>query len=172
MLTRCRPQHRGAFMLIEAMIASVVLAVAALGVVSLLVAADQQQESLRQNSVAVSLAKQLMEEISAKPLYPPTGTVLPTVLPSTRVQFTTAGQYAGYTDQTTAMKTASGAAVSPGDGELFSRAVTITDQSTAVTPNVPAGDLELVTVTVTTPDKQIISLSKLMARFNWNVSAS
>jgi Tfp pilus assembly protein PilV len=58
---------RRGFLLMEATIATVILAVAAVGIVDLLLSAQQQQQALQENATAVLLARQLIEEIAAKP---------------------------------------------------------------------------------------------------------
>jgi Tfp pilus assembly protein PilV len=151
---------RSGFLLIEAMIASVILAVAAMGIVSLLLSAKEQQTAIQENSTAVLLAKQLMEEIIAKPF----GSSTPTVA---RASITYANQYNGYQDSTTAMSTLSGESVTPGDGEVFSRKVTITNAPTPTGSGAPTSDLQLVTVTVTTPSNQTVTLSRLLTNVIW-----
>jgi type II secretory pathway pseudopilin PulG len=155
--------HQHGFLLIEAMIASVILSVAAMGIVSLLLSAAEQQTALRENSTAVLLAKQLMEEITSKPF----GLATPIV---PRASMTTANQYNAYQDTTTAMSTLSGEAISPGDGEVFSRKVTITNAPTPTGSSAPASDLQLVTVTVTTPSGRSVSLSQWLTNVTWNQS--
>ena len=155
-------QHRRGFLLIEATIATVVLAVAALGIASLLLSAHEQQESIRQTSTATLLARQLMEEIAAKPF----GLSTPVVA---RSLMTTANQYNGYQDSTTAMTTlGTGELVAVGDGELYSRTVTITAAATPVGSTAPVSDLQLVTVTVTTPSGQNVVLSRMLTNVTWS----
>src|SRR5690349_12721675 len=62
---------RGGFTLAEALLASVVLAVAVLGISQLTGASSQQSEALRQDARAVALARELMEEIASKPFTDP-----------------------------------------------------------------------------------------------------
>jgi type II secretory pathway pseudopilin PulG len=152
--------RRKGFLLFEAMIASVILAVAAMGIVSLLLAAQEQQTALQEQSTAVLLAKQLMEEIAAKPF----GSATPSGVRST-AQY--ANQYNGYQDTTNAIRTLSGETISPGDGQTFTRKVTIANAPTPTGSTAPLSDLQLVTVTVTAPSGQKVSLSKLLTNVTW-----
>jgi Tfp pilus assembly protein PilV len=157
-----RVQHRRGFLLIEAMIATVVLAVAALGIASLLLSAHEQQESIRETNTATLLGRQLMEEIAAKPFGPSTPVVA-------RPLMTYANQYNGYHDSTTALTTlGNGETAGVGDGELYSRAVTITAAATPTGSTAPASDLQWVTVTVTTPSGQSVVLSRLLTNVTWS----
>jgi type II secretory pathway pseudopilin PulG len=160
-LGKCCAKYRaGGFLLIEAMIASVILAVAAMGIVSLLLSAQQQQTALRENSTAVLLAKQLMEEITAKPF----GSATPVVA---RPLITAANQYNGYQDSTSGMTTLGGQSITPGDGEVYTRTVTITNAPTPTGSAAPAGDLQLVTVSVTTPAGETVSLNQWLTNVTW-----
>jgi Tfp pilus assembly protein PilV len=140
-------QFRRGFLLIEGMIASVILAVAALGIVSLLLSAHEQQIALQENSTGVLLAKQLIEEIAAKP-------------------FAQAILYNNYTDTTSTMRTLSGEVVMPGDGEVYSRLVAV-QPVTPTGSNATVGDVQLVQVTVTTPSRQAVTISRLITNVNW-----
>jgi hypothetical protein len=108
----------------------------------------------------VLLARQLMEEIAAKPFGPSTPIV-------PRASITYANQYNGYTDTTAGITTLSGVTLSPGDGRLYTRSVTVAN---AATPNgslAPTGDLQRVTVTVTTPSGQTVTLRRLISNIAW-----
>jgi Tfp pilus assembly protein PilV len=143
------------------MIASVILAVAAVGIASMLLSAQQQQLTLQENSTAVLLARQLMEEISSKPF----GQSTPIVA---RTAITYANQYNGYTDTTSAISTLSGVSLSPGDGRLYTRNVTVASVTAPTGSLAPPGDLQLVTVTVTTPSGQTVALRRLIGNVSWN----
>jgi Tfp pilus assembly protein PilV len=159
-MNRKNPQFRRGFLLMEAMIATVILAVAAVGVVDLLLSAQQQQQALQQNATAVLLARQLMEEIASKPFGPSTSTV-------PRAQITYANQYNGYSDSTGAMSTLGGVSVEPGNGEAYSRTVLITTPTISDGAAAPASDRQLITVTVTTPEKQTVTLTRLLTNVTW-----
>jgi Tfp pilus assembly protein PilV len=154
-------KHSRGFMLLEAMIASVVLAVAAIGIASLLLAAHEQQQTIQETNTATLLARQLMEEIAAKPL----GTYPPTSIPTSRSQFTTASQYSGYSDSTdSGITTLSGESVPFATSGNYTRSVSIT--SATVTQTDP-NDVCLVTVKVTTPSGKSVSLSKWLTNVTW-----
>ena len=153
--------YRRGFLLLEAMIASLILLVAAVGIASLLLAAHEQQISIQELNTATLLAKQLMEEIATEPL----GVYPPVAQPAHRSQFTTANQYANYADSTGAgISTLGGVAVPyPAIGN-YSRSVAISD--TTVTQTLPH-DIRLVIVTVNTPTGKTVSINKWMTNVNW-----
>lgn len=157
------------FLLIEAMIASVVLAVAAIGVATLLATSYQNTAAMRESAIATSLARQMLEEIAAKPLTNPDGTEStgPDAGQITRSQYLSAGNYNGFSDSTTTMTTAAGEAVSAGDGGVFIRTVTVTYESNVTGTTAASGDFALVTVTVTGPLKQSVTLSRLLTKTSW-----
>ncbi len=147
---------RRGFLLMEAMIASVVLAVAAAGIVDLLLSAQQQQRALQENATAVLLARQLMEKIARYPFGTATGSPI-----------TCANQFNGYSDSTSAITTLSGQSISPGGDGVYTRSVAITPAPIPAGCPAPASDLQLVTVTVTTPSKQTVSLSRMLTNVTW-----
>lgn len=158
-MQQARIQHRSAFMLLEAMIASVILAVAAVSIINLLLSTQEQQQSIQEINTATMLAQQLMEEIAGKPL----GAYPPAVTTGARAQFSTANQYDQYTDSTSAssgIKMISGATVPFPSMGTYTRSVSIIDAATAqANPH----DIRIVTVTVTTPSLTHVSLSKWLA---------
>jgi Tfp pilus assembly protein PilV len=164
------PRKPRAFLLVEAMIAAVILTVAVAAVATLLISAADAAASGRQAAVAASLANQLLEEIAAKPLYPPTGTVVTGPAPTVRTQFTTAAQYANYTDTTAAITTAGGSTVSPGDGGVYTRTVQLSYQTGPVSSLSPPTDFAVVTVKVTTPKGRTLSVSRLIGRVDLSMS--
>src|SRR4051794_35772886 len=64
-------QRTSGFTLAECLIASVVLAIAVLGLCGALAAATRQTEALEVETRCMALAKQLMEEIASRPFDPP-----------------------------------------------------------------------------------------------------
>jgi type II secretory pathway pseudopilin PulG len=163
------------FLLIEAMIASVILSVAVVVVVDLLLTSQQQQAAIQQNSTALLLARQLMEEIAAKPF----GSSTQTYPPSQRALMTTANQYNGYSDSTTEVGNAGAVGIQtqglpqttiePGGGETYQRTVTVQSPPASIDSSdaAPAGDLLIVTVTVTTPSNQKVTLTRLLTNVTW-----
>ena len=159
-MTSHRRQSPRGYLLLEAMIASVILAVASVGIVSLLLSAHEQEQSIQESNTATLLAKQLIEEISAKPLgaYPAV-----TPLPP-RSQFTTAAQYDNYQDSTATMTTLGGETVPVANVGTYTRSVAISSPAVSETnPN----DVLMVTVTVKTPSGKTVNLSKWLTNVTW-----
>ena len=143
-------------LLVEAMIAAVVLAVAAAGVATLLTTADAESAVTRRQARAVALARQLSEEIAAKPLGVATG---PLPAFATRADRTTVADYDGYADSTDALAAADGSPV-PFAGEAYARQVTVAFGTGPA--GTPAADVATVTVTVTPPTGPAVSIAQLV----------
>jgi type II secretory pathway pseudopilin PulG len=162
-----RPRRRGGFTLIEALLAAVVLAVAVMGACSTLTASYQNISLLRQTATAVSLARELIEEIAARPYVSPIDgsiTTGPSPTMTSRSMFAKVGDYAGYTDVSTSLVGLDGTGVSVGAGETYTRSVTVMfGGKPSVDTASPANDFALVTVTVTMPSGRTVSLSRTMA---------
>ena len=154
MLKRIRV--RKGFLLMEAMIASVILAVAAVGIADMLLSNQQEQLALQENSTAVLLARQLMEEIASYPF----GNAAPP-------QLTYANQYNNYSDTTNAITTLAGETISPGGDGVYLRSVSIGPAAIPSGSAAPQSDLQVVTVTVITPDKQTVTLSRMLTNVTW-----
>lgn len=162
--------HRGAargYTLAESLIASVVLAIAIVAIAGTL-AASYQQNAIRGNTTsAMNLARQLMEEIAAKPIDLPAGQ---TNNPgwqngqTDRRQYDTIDDYNGYTDFSGTIQAADGSTVNLSEGGTYQRSVTV--QSGAVPAGLtgPAADFVMVTVSVKMPHSQNMSVSQLMTR--------
>jgi len=172
------------FLLIDAMMASVVLAIASIGVAGLLATTYAQTITMRENATAAGLARQLLEEIASKPLQNPDGSEStgPAAGHTTRLSYVSVGEYNGYSDNTGAMVSADGThAITPGDGEIYYRSVTITYESGISGPTAPSGDFALVTVTITkplptttpptktTPQKTLVTLSRVLTNVSWAI---
>jgi type II secretory pathway pseudopilin PulG len=160
-------QRRG-YTLFEAMLASVVLAIAVVGISSVL-AASYQQSSIRGNtSTALSLARQLMEEIASMPLTAPVPPDQPgwSQGQKDRSQYDTVDDYDGYTDQSSGITTPDGTVIDMGAGGSYTRSVKVTFNArpSGVPATAPASDFDLVTVTVTMPHGQQVSVSQLMTK--------
>jgi len=148
------------------MIASVVLAAAVIGIAGTL-AASYQQSAVRGNkTTALSLAQQLMEEISSRPLDPPSspdhagwsGGV------HDRTLYDTVDDYNGYTDSSSTLAMNDGNTIDAGDGGSYTRRVTVTSNALPSGLTGTASDFVLVTVTVSMPQGQTTSLSQLFTR--------
>ena len=112
------------FTLAESLIASVVLALAVVGVAGTLTAAHRQTEMLERESQAIALARQLIEEIAAKPLVSSDPTPGWSAGQHDRAMYDTVNDYDGYTDQTP-VPTIEGAAADVAGATRFQRLVTL-----------------------------------------------
>src|SRR5215813_12309896 len=91
------------FTLAEGLIAAVVLAAAVAGIVGPISAAYQQTRALEEASIATSLARQLLDEIVAKPFVDPSDystTLGPEADEVTRSAYDNVDDYNGYHDST------------------------------------------------------------------------
>jgi len=152
--------HPRGFTLAESLTASVVLAVAVVGIASSLSASYQQTAVHEDHANALDLAKELMEEVSAKS-FTVTGTNAqgwPTV--TDRSLYDTIDDFNGYTDSSSTIKLSDGTTVDVGNSGAFTRKVTVTN-------TVPAGltgtatDFAVVTVTVSTPHSDDLTLTQI-----------
>ena len=147
------------------MIASVVLALAIVGIAGTLATSYQQSKDRVSIAEATSLARQLMEEISGKPfVVPATETDDPgySATNTNRATFDDIGDYNGYTDTSTSLKTLSGTTQSVGTAGPYTRSVAV--NSTNIVPTghtATASDFKLVKVTVTRPNGSPIVISKV-----------
>jgi hypothetical protein len=150
---------------------------AALG--DVFVARYQQADAVQQTGQALSLGRQLMDEIASKPLAnPSSGSTTPAVAvvhtgtqPSTvnRSTFVAAGDYNGYADSGEAVYELDGTTSLAVTGtENFTRTVTVT-QGAKPSSDVssPSTDFSLVTVTVTTPSGRSIKLQRVISNYTF-----
>ena len=100
---------------------------------------------------AIAVAESLLEEIMLKDFANPTGGYSG----PDRTQFDDVSDYAGYTTMATGIVDISGTAISGLSGYNIS-SVTIVN---TVLGNIPSSDAKLITVTVTAPGGEAISLS-------------
>ena len=145
---RTARRSRAGFTLAEAMIASIVLAVATIGISSSIGASYQQDQSVQQMSTAIALNRQLMEEISAKPFDDPNGTSAlgPETGESTRSLYDNVDDYNGYSEGLGALVDRNGT-LYPTNDQQFTRAVVVASVTQTVT-NL-GGDIPGLTVTIT-----------------------
>jgi hypothetical protein len=151
---------------LEGLTASVVLVILVVGVVGSLSTSYQQSQSVRANSTAVTLARQLVDEIVSKPFDgDPAGTCS-----GARSTFTDVSAYNGYSDSSTAMPLLEGGTLDVTGEDNYARQTTVVVGAQPTingTPdNVsPATDFAIVTVNVTCPDGQIISIPEFVAKY-------
>jgi prepilin-type N-terminal cleavage/methylation domain-containing protein len=143
-------RRRRGFTLVESMIAATILGAAVVGIVSPLCASHQQIDSRQQTDAALTLAGQLLEEISARPFLGTDGLTRsgPDAGQTTRATFTSQGNYNGYSDSTSSLTMLDGTSVSLGLLAVYTRTVTVQYLSSRTGPIVSSGDYALITVTV------------------------
>jgi hypothetical protein len=159
--------RRGGFSVAEGLIASTILAVAVVGIAGPLGAASAQGRLVRERATALILARELMEEVAGKPLVDASGTAHlgPESGETSRSQYDSADDYDGYQDTTHNMRDLSGGSLSFGTGlGAFSRSVAVQYRTTMTGTATTSGDFGVVTVTVTTPNKLTVSLTRLLCR--------
>jgi prepilin-type N-terminal cleavage/methylation domain-containing protein len=179
-----KPRSCG-FTLAESLIASVVLAIAIVGVSGTITASQNQTASHETTSIAGSLARELMEEVCALPLKLPDNTPGWPGNVTNRALYDTIDDFRGYTDTVTASVArtstsslgtfnsasppstvvASGIAPTPTGGQ-FTRQVTVTYPTTVFSASDASGDFAIVTVTVTGMGGAPVTLSRLVTKTN------
>src|SRR5688572_12916500 len=119
-------RHR-AFTLVEALIAAFVVAVATVGVASMLAASSQQSAVMQDSTVSQALARQLMEEIASRPVNDANGNISLgyEVGETGRSLFNTIDDYDGYTDTTDSITMLDGTSVNLGNGKVYARSVDV-----------------------------------------------
>ena len=162
--------RRRGFTLVESLIASVVLAVAVVGIAGTIAASYQQTKDQVSVAEATQLARQLIEEISARPFEVPAGSASNAVGWSggnpNRSLYDDVSDYHGYTDSSTSIAMPSGGTQSFGTAGPYIRSVSVTSGPVPQGHTAPAGDFKQVKVTVTRPRGPAIVISKVFARAN------
>ena len=177
-LTRARQRPRSnhglgassGFTLAEALIASVVLAIAVVGLAGALSVASSQSHALDADTTALALGRQLMEEVLARPFDPPaagdhggwnTGN-------HDKNSYDDIADYDGYSD--VALEPSDGGGATMGamasPGMNFNRSVSFTYRATPGGAAAANGDFGMITVTVT-PDAAgagPVTLHRLVSR--------
>jgi Tfp pilus assembly protein PilV len=165
---------RGAFTLIEAMIASSILAVAVIAIGTSLSTSVQQTASVDGDSTSLLLARQLMEEIAAKPFVDPaTGTPTPNIsagggsavgsIPA-RAAFNDVGDYHGYADTVDAANPArslQGKTAAVTNGRGYTRDVNIKFRTTPAGSSTTTGNFAIIKVTVTAPGGRSVTVWRM-----------
>ncbi len=160
--------RRRGFTLVESLIASVVLAVAVVGIAGTLAASYQQAKDQVSISESTSLARQLMEEISAKPFAVAAGdTNFPgySAANTGRTNYDDVSDYHGYTDVSTSLRTLGGQTYAVGTAGPYTRSVTVTTNGAVPSGHTAAADdFRLITVTVTRPSGPPAVIAKIFTR--------
>jgi prepilin-type N-terminal cleavage/methylation domain-containing protein len=115
--------QRSGFTLIESLIASVVLAIAVVGIAGALGASFKQTSALDNDAAAVAVARALLEEAASKPFAASTAASKASAGNLDRSTYTNVADYHGYHD-TSPFTTFAGGTVDLGTG--YTRSVTYT----------------------------------------------
>ena len=146
--------------------AATLLAIAVVGIAGPLGAASEQSRQGQERGAALVLARELMEEIVAKPLCDG-GTTChlgPESGESNRSQFNSADDYNGYSDTTKELKNYSNKTVPFDAANLYTRSVTVAYRTSPSGASASSGDFGMVTVSVTTPHKQVVQIWRLLSK--------
>lgn len=164
-------QRRRGFTLIEALCSSVVLAIAAIGMSGLLSASSHHAAAMRQNAMAIQLARELLEEIASKPFAESDGTnsIGPDSGENSREKYSCADDYNAYSDSTANLRMLNGTTLNLSNGEVYVRRVSMEFRNSPGGAAVTSGDFALVSVNVVCPDGSQITLSRLISRTDWSL---
>ena len=139
----------GGFSLIELIVAILLISIGVLGILSTMNTLVKNSSDPMVRKQAIAVAESLLEEITLKDFANPAGGYTGT----DRTQFDDVSDYAGYT--TPGIVDISGTAISGLSGYSIS-SVTVVN---AALGNIASTDAKLITVTVTAPGGEVISLS-------------
>jgi|SRR5581483_3695253 len=159
--------HRRGFTLAEALIASVFLAIATIGVAGTIAASSHATQQLSQSANCQALAKELLEEVSSKSFttQPNQGYSAGT---TSRVNYDDVADYNGYTDNSTSgIKTLDGSTVAFGDGATYTRTVAFEYRASPGGTATSSGDFGLVTVKVTSSTGPSITLQRVLSNSSY-----
>jgi Tfp pilus assembly protein PilV len=177
--------RRAGFTVAESLLASVVLAIAVVAVAGAIIAAQSQTAIQESSGIAVSMARELMEEICSRPF------TLPDATPgwhggvTNRSTYDTIDDYNGYSDTISAHVArsvndsvgsftsalppstviANGQLPAP-SGQLYTRKVSVSYPTTVFSATDASGDFAIVTVTVAGAGGTQITLSRLIGSTN------
>jgi hypothetical protein len=148
------------------------LAIATTAIIVPISASRMQSESADELLTAASLARQLIEEIASRPLhdplYPLSG-VGPEAGESGRAQFSNIDDYDGYSDSTASLAALNGvAAAAPDDRGVYHRQVKVNYRTSPGGGTVSYGDFAIVTVTVTAPHGQTVTVPRVFSSYARN----
>jgi Tfp pilus assembly protein PilV len=171
---RPRIDNARGYSLPEAMIASVVLALCVVSVAGVLSASHQQSQYLSHESQAISLGRELIEDIAATPFNDPDDAASRDRGPDNpaeaagRSHFDNLDDFHAYTDTSDEIESLSGATVdaSAGLGGTFTRTATVSYREVPAGPTTDDGQYALVTVTVTTPGGRDVTFHHLATAYS------
>jgi type II secretory pathway pseudopilin PulG len=158
-------RRRGGFTLLEGLTAAVILAILVLGVFGSLCAAYEQSASVRANATGILLAHQLADEIVSKPFNPANSLGAGGL--ASRSLFTDVSNYNNYSDASTSMPLLAGGTLDVTGSDAYNRSVSVAVGATPSIDSVsPTTDFAIVTVSVTCPNGQIVSIPELVANYS------
>ncbi|CAN5401452.1 hypothetical protein BH10PLA1_BH10PLA1_02650 [soil metagenome] len=170
--TKCRQRDAG-FTLVEALIATFILALATVGIAQLLGASAQQAGAMQDKSVSIELARQLMEEIAAHPVADASGDISlgREAGENSRSQYNQIDDYHLYHDTTSSLTMLDGTVVDLGSGQTYSRDVTVEYRMTpsGLATSSPSAPFCVVTVSVGAANDKPVAIVRLFARTNGGV---
>src|SRR5437867_90903 len=156
---------RRGFTLAESLTASVVLAASVVALSGAMSASYQQSSQQGETAVALDLARELMEEIASKPMfiaapyndYPGWSSGQ-----HDRSKYDTVDDYNGYLDTSSAIAMADGTTIDAGNGDVYTRMVSVQSNAKPTGLTGTSSDFSLATVTVMMPHGQTVTISQLM----------
>lgn len=158
-----RATRRAGFTLLEGLMASVVLAILVLGVFGSISTSYQESQAVRATSTALTLGRQLTDEIVSHPFY--SGTLGANGLTS-RSQYTDVSNYNGYSDASNAMPLLAGGTLNVTGSDVYNRqASVVVGAKPSIDVSSPSTDFGIVTVDVTCPDGQVVSIPEFVAKY-------
>jgi Tfp pilus assembly protein PilV len=159
---------RRAFTLVEALIATFILALATVGIAQMLGASAQQAGSLQDKSISIELARQLMEEIASHSVADASGNISlgHEAGENSRSQYDQIDDYNLYHDTTSSLTMLDGTVVNFGNGQVYSRDVAVEYRMTPSGPATTSSSAPfcVVTVSVAAPNDKPATLVRLFAR--------
>jgi type II secretory pathway pseudopilin PulG len=160
--------NRGGFSLIESLLATAMLSLATVSIISPINASYEQQQYSHEMTRSSSLANDLMDEIACRPFVDPNqplGGLGPEPGEVSRNLFDNIDDYHGYTDSTSDLKSISGATVESSTGGVYIRSVAMVYRAS---PNGAAGSGDFIeaTVSVRTPSGTTHTIRRWFSRYN------
>jgi Tfp pilus assembly protein PilV len=146
----------------------VVLSILVIGVCDVLSQSYSQTQAAQSNATGVMLAVQLADEIASKPMADPmTGSTSlgpdTGMNPAQRSTFTRATNYSGYTDTSTSLPLLEGGTLDVTSTDTYTRSVAVTvGAKPSIDTLSPTTNFAIVTVTVTYPDGDTVSIPKFV----------
>ena len=161
------PARQG-FSLIEAMIASTILAATVTAVTLPFTAGAQNEQDSARTTLAVALAEELMEEILSKPFDDPAGgqTPGPEAGETSRSLYDNIDDYHGYTEAAGQIKDANGASCTDPLATGLSRSATVEYVYLAGQSTAQAASVVRVTVTVSYKGQTVSTLQRLVYKYS------